>query len=380
MLLAIAIPYITSSLEGVAERLTEYENHRTADFHEMALNQKIFALNVITNYLPIFLTAFIYVPMGEKVVPQLEKILRSVLGRADFKFAVRGFEVDQDRLRNEVIALTVTGQLIGFLEENILPLIKHKVKHLYRLYRKNYSSDVMLMNICTDEPHEAEFLNRIRNESTLPDYNVQEDIAELVLQFGYLALFSPAWPLIPLGFFINNWIELRSDFAKIALEHKRPPPVRADGIGAWVSALDTLTWLGSISTAAIVHLFGTHGVGLGSWASLPVTIFISEHVLLLLRSLVHWVFERYGSEQVRKERKQRYAARLKVLEEIEANKRAGLGLSASEKQRRRSVLLGAKDQFFMSQIEEGASLNAGKALFRKVQQARAESGLDLKKD
>lgn len=360
--------------------MTEYENHRTEDFHEMALNQKIFALNVITNYLPIIITAFVYVPLGEQVVPQLEKILRSILGRGDFKFAVRGFEVDQDRLRNEVIALTVTGQVIGFLEENILPLVKHKVKHLYREYRKNYSNDIMLMGICTDEPQEAEFLGRVRNESTLPSYNVQDDIAELVLQFGYLALFSPSWPLIPLGFFINNWIELRSDFAKICIEHKRPAPVRADGIGAWVSALDTLTWLGSISTAAIVHLFGTHGVGLGDWASLPITIFISEHVLLFLRSFVHWVFERYGSEQVRKERKARYAARLKVLQEIDAHKRAGLGLSVTEKQRRRSVLMGANDTFFMKQIEDGASLSAGKELFRKVQQAKAERGLDLKKD
>lgn len=360
--------------------LTEYENHRTADFHEMALNQKIFALNVITNYLPIIITAFVYVPLGEQVVPQLEKIIRSIIGRGDFKFAVRGFEVDQDRLRNEVIALTVTGQLIGFLEENILPFVKHKVKHWYRLYRKNYSNDVMLMAMCTDEPQEANFLDRIRNESTLPDYNVQEDIAELVLQFGYLALFSPAWPLIPLGFFINNWIELRSDFAKISVEHKRPAPVRADGIGAWVSALDTLTWIGSISTAAIVHLFGTHSTGRGTWVSLPITIFISEHVLLLLRSLVRWAFERYGSEQVRKERKARYAARLKVLEEIDAHKRAGLGLSVTEKQRRRSVLIGANDTFFMKQIEDGASLAAGKSLFRKVQQAKAERGLDLKKD
>lgn len=346
----------------------------------MALNQKIFALNVITNYLPIIITAFVYVPLGEQVVPQLEKLLRSILGRGDFKLAIRAFEVDQDRLRNEVIALTVTGQLIGFLEENVLPFVKHKLKHWYRLYRKNYTNDVMLMAMCTDEPQEAEFLDRIRNESTLPGYNVQEDIAELVLQFGYLALFSPAWPLIPLGFFINNWIELRSDFAKISVEHRRPAPVRADGIGAWVSALDTLTWLGSISTAAIVHLFGTHNVRSGSWASLPITIFISEHVLLLLRSLVQWIFERYGSEQVRKERKARYAARLKVLEEIDANKRAGLGLSVTEKQRRKSVLLSANDTFFTRQIEDGASLAAGKDLFRKVQQAKAERGLDLKKD
>lgn len=347
----------------------------------MALTQKIFALNVITNYLPIFLTAFVYVPLGEQVVPRLEKLLSTVLHGGRYKFAVRSFQVDQDRLRNEVIALTVTGQMMGFLEENILPLVKNKAKHMYREYRKNHSNDVMLMGMCQDEPGEAEFLNRIRYESTLPQYSVQDDIAELVLQFGYLALFSPAWPLIPLGFFINNWIELRSDFAKISIEHQRPATVRADGIGAWISALETLTWVGSISTAAIVHLFGTHGMSVTSrWATLPVTIFLSEHILLLFGSLTRWAFDRWGSDQVRKERKARYGARLRVLEEIEANKRAGLGLSVTEKERRRSVLINQNDGFWLRQLEDGASLAAGISLFKKVQQARAERELDLKKD
>jgi len=62
VLLAVAIPYMSSSLEGIAEALTQYENHRTADQHEMSLTQKIFLLNIITNYLPILLTAFVYVP------------------------------------------------------------------------------------------------------------------------------------------------------------------------------------------------------------------------------------------------------------------------------------------------------------------------------
>jgi anoctamin-10 len=101
----------------------------------------------------------------------------------------------------------------------------------------------------------------------------------MVIQFGYLALFSPVWPLVPVGFFINNWIELRSDFLKICVDHQRPAPIRSDGTGPWVASLESLTWLGSISSAAIVHLFGSHRYladlfGLGTWASLPITILL----------------------------------------------------------------------------------------------------------
>lgn len=360
--------------------LTGFENHRTADSHEMSLTQKIFVLNIITNYLPILLTAFIYVPFGEDVVPWLERMLRRFLPRLGKRFATRSFRSDVDRLRNEVIALTVTGQISSFFEENILPLLKHKMSGWHREYRRAYSKEAMLMSIVSDEPSEAEFLMRCRNEATLAPYNVQEDIAELVLQFGYLALFSPVWPLISLGFLINNWIELRSDFAKISIEHQRPDPTRADGIGPWTISLDILTWVGSLSTAAIVHLFGSESFGSGrSWSTLPITIFISEHILLALKALTKYVFERYGSEQIRRERAERYSRRLSVLEEIEENKRGGVNLGVAEKERRKSVLVTSSDVFWTRQVEDGASAAAGMRLMSLAKQWEEGHG-QVKKD
>lgn len=335
----------------------------------MSLTQKIFALNIITNYLPILLTAFVYIPFGDDVVPWLESMLTRVLGPYATTFtSQQAFRADADRLRNEVIALTVTGQISGFFEENILPFLKHRAWHWYREYRRNNSNGTMLLSIVKDEPGEAPFLARCRNESSLPEYNVQEDIAEIVLQFGYLALFSPVWPIIPMGFLLNNWIELRSDFAKICIEHQRPAPVRADGIGPWINSLEALTWLGSISTAAIVHLFSGSSIGNGSWATLPITVFISEHVLLILRVLVRSILQQAGSEQIRKDRDRRYATRVKHLEEVEANIQAGLALSPAERERRRSVLATGSDAFWTKQVEEGMSGRVGVGLIERIKQ------------
>ncbi len=79
VLLAVAIPYISQFLEDVADMVTNFENHRTQDNHEMSRTQKIFVLNFITNYLPIFLTAFVYVPFGDSVIPYLETLIYSRL-------------------------------------------------------------------------------------------------------------------------------------------------------------------------------------------------------------------------------------------------------------------------------------------------------------
>ncbi|KAF5597917.1 IST2 [Fusarium pseudocircinatum] len=382
ILLAVSLPYITSALEDAAEWMTEFENHRTADLHEMSLTQKVFVLNMFTNYLPIFLTAFIYIPFGGTVVPKLENFLSAAFASVGKKFVHQPFHLDADRLRNEVIALTVTGQLSGFFEENIVPMLKHKFSDWYRDYRRARSKGDMLLAVVKDDPEETAFLSRVRNEAILPKYNVQDDIAEIVLQFGYLALFSPVWPIIPMGFLINNWIELRSDFAKISLEHQRPAPVRSDGIGPWIYSLEALTWLGSICTAAIVHLFSVDKVGntMGSWATLPVTVFISEHVLLLLRSLVRFVLQQIGSERIREDYNQRYANRVKYLEELETKKQqSGLAVREAHRERRKSVLVMERDPFWTKQVHDGASELAGVTLIQQVKK-NEEPGDQEKKD
>ncbi|OBR14489.1 Plasma membrane channel protein [Colletotrichum higginsianum IMI 349063] len=370
-LLAVALPYISSALEDIATTLTNYENHRTADYHEMSLTQKIFVLNIITNYLPILITAFVYVPFGDTFVPWLERMTKAFLGALGQKYMDDdlSFHVDADRLRDEVIALVVTGQISGFFDENIMPVLKHKAQGLYREYRRSHSKDTMLMSIVQDDPEEARFLRSARNQATLDKYNVQDDIAEIVLQFGYLALFSPVWPLIPIGFLVNNVVELRTDFLKICMEHQRPAPVRTDGIGPWINSLDFLTWVGSLSTGAIVHLFGANSIGGGAWWALPITIFISEHIFLALRALVRFSLQRVGSEQIRKQRQQRYATRVKHLEEIEADKQQGLMLSVAERERRKSIRAMGHESFWTTQIDEGASAAAGIGLIQSVKRA-----------
>jgi anoctamin-10 len=367
-------------LEDIATTLTEYENHRTADQHEMSLTQKIFALNSITNYLPILLTAFVYVPFGDQVLPLLQSVIDATTGAHDRpKMA---FTSDPDRLRNEVIALTVTGQVSGAIEELAVPWLKTQVKQWWRDRQatRAQSHGDSKDTLTADDPGEMHFLRRTRRQAIRPSYNVQDDIAEMVIQFGYLALFSPVWPLIPIGFFINNWFELRSDFLKICVEHQRPAPTRSDGIGPWVANMESLTWLGSVSSAAIVHLFGTQKylsryLGLSTWASLPVTILISEHIFMGFRAAVRFALSRIGSEQTRKERVERYARRKKYLDELEgmAEKKAHLGVI--ERERRKSIRINAADIFWTRQADVGESADAGINIIKASKRAQHESAV-----
>lgn len=331
---------ITSFLTDIATRLTDYENYRTQDQYELAQTQKTLVLNLITSFLPIILTAFVYVPFGEKIVPYLDIFNLKGSKTSSFLWSdptleqqqQPDFHVDSSRLQQEVIYLTVTAQVLSFCEEMILPYIKRVLWRWYRDYRfkkseaaaaaaaassrhrrKRSRSVTLLLN---DPPEEAPFLNRVRNESEADVYNVQEDLLEMCVQFGYLALFGAAWPLVPLGFLINNWIELRGDFLKISLECQRPPPIRADSIGPWLQGLEFLSWLGTLSTAAMVYIYrGSNGaVRDVKLSRLLLTVFFAEQAYLAARFMVRAAFEKIGSENIRREEARRYAVRKRYLE------------------------------------------------------------------
>lgn len=378
VILAVALPYASSFLEEATTVLTDWENHRTSDTYEMSKTQKLFVLNFIVSYTPIFLTAFVYVPFGDAIVPYLKTWIHRFVPS---KHMTSSFHSDPDKLRNEVIALTVTGQISSAGEELILPYIMHKLRSWYREWRSarlNRAKTIDFKTLMADDPAEEEFLRSARNEASLEEYNVQDDYLEMVLQFGHLALFSPVWPLVPIGFLVNNWFELRSDFIKICHGSQRPAPVRADSIGPWIASLEFLTWLGSISTAAVVHMFGGPTIGLGilpgggEWWALPMTVFISEHVYLLVRTTVRSLLDRIGSEQTRKLRQERYVMRKRVLDELEASNNAAAGLDVKERERRKSVLVTGADVFWTKQVEDGVSFTVGRELIQALKNDERE--------
>ena len=323
------MPTLTTLLSTVATKLNDFENHETSESYDAAMTAKIFILNFITSYLGIFLTAFVYVPFGGIIVPYLDifKLTARPFAENENQLKVPkagAFEINPSRLRKQVIYFTVTAQIVNFALETIVPYVKRrgfrKLQEMKteRAARKGGAAPGVGVN---DQPEEAEFLTRVRNEAELDVYDVTTDLREMVVQFGYLALFSVVWPLVPVSFLINNWIELRSDAVKICVEMQRPTPHRADSIGPWLDSLGFLVWLGSITSAALVYMFSNDGLGpdgtpatIQGWALL-LTIFFSEHVYLIVRLGVRLALSKMDSPGMNKERGERFMVRKRYLEE-----------------------------------------------------------------
>ncbi|KAI4765437.1 putative plasma membrane stress response protein [Aureobasidium sp. EXF-3400] len=317
ILLAVSLPYITDFLTSIATRLSEHENHRTNDEFELAQVQKAFVLNFVTSFLPLVLTAYIYVPFGSKLLPYF------VPNSWQSHIVGKDFNIDAHRLQEEVISLSLAGQLINFGEEFVLPFLKRHLLEAYRRYQdaKQGKSLHQRMHseytktLLVDAPHEEGLLSRLGAEAAAPPYDVQEDIMEMCVQFGYLAMFGVIYPLMPLGFLINNWIELRGDFFKLISESQRPPPIRSDSIGPCISALEFLTWLGSLSTAALLYMYSGDGdVTSFRLDGLLLTVFIAEQAYLATKLTIRFMFDKIGSEAVRAEEASRRLVRKRYLE------------------------------------------------------------------
>lgn len=315
------MPTLSAILTSIATKLNDYENYETKETYDVELTRKIFVINFITSYLPIFLTAFVYVPFANLIVPYLDIFqltVRPFVSKEQATAVRPEFSIDPSRLRNQVIYFTVTAQIVGFAMETIVPFLKQNLFRKYKAYTQstNKKEPVAIQDAT---PEEAEFVSRVRNEAELPEYDVTEDLREMCIQFGYLSLFSPTWPLVPLSFLINNWVELRSDFFKICIECKRPVPRRTDTIGPWIDSLGLLSWLGSITSAALVHLFSNgHGAPNGKptvkgWALL-LTIFFSEHLYLLVRYAVRAAMTKLELSNIHQERTERYLVRKRYLD------------------------------------------------------------------
>ena len=70
--------------------------------------------------------------------------------------------------------------------------------------------------------------------STFDDYN------EMVVQFGYLALFAPAFPLAPVLALLNNIIEIRIDAVELCHIFERPTWNQSENIGSWFAVLNVV--------------------------------------------------------------------------------------------------------------------------------------------
>ncbi|KND04057.1 uncharacterized protein SPPG_01501 [Spizellomyces punctatus DAOM BR117] len=271
------IPVFHSKYIKLAASLSDYENHPTDTQHAASFTQKLFTFNSLVAFIALFAESYLFIPLSNAI--------GSVLQQKGF-ISSMGFEVTPETLQARLIYLMITGQVLNAATELIVPLLTTKATTVMHGLHKSKAEKAK-------ETEEERYVRRVRSEFERPGYDVDADYSEMVIQFGYIVLFSVAWPLAPLACLVNNFLELRADAFKICKANRRPVPQRADNIGPWLKNLTLFSWLSSLTAPSLSILYykwvpdeqATNQVQ-QRLPTLLVALILSEHAYLLLHYLV----------------------------------------------------------------------------------------------
>ncbi|XP_063146775.1 anoctamin-8 isoform X2 [Candoia aspera] len=142
------------------------------------------------------------------------------------------------------------------------------------------------------DPPEENYITELAQaevESCMKKYeDTFQDYQEMFIQFGYVVLFSSAFPLAAMCALINNIIEIRSDAFKLCTGLQRPFGQRVESIGEWQKVMEAM---GVLAIVVNCYLIGQCGQlqRLFPWLSPEgaiISVVVLEHFALLLKYII----------------------------------------------------------------------------------------------
>ncbi|XP_055687330.1 anoctamin-8 isoform X1 [Lutzomyia longipalpis] len=270
VLLAGAITLMDEAYFKLAVWLNDRENYRLQSKYENHLIAKVALFQFVNSFLSLFYIAF--------------------------------YLCDQDKLKEQLAGLLISRQIIGNLRESAWPYVVEQwklAKLSFNLWGAlSPTQETKTKPEDTTKPDEKSSeagkrsIGQAEIESSLYKYDgTFSDHLEMLVQMGYVVLFSAAFPLAGLCALANNIMEIRSDAFKLAHVHQRPFGQRVANIGTWQNALSLLGLAAVIVNCALIGLSGQVSrlwPGLTSTQTV-ILIVALEHMMLGLRSALTWL-------------------------------------------------------------------------------------------
>lgn len=319
ILLSTFVPVFTIIYSQATQKFIDWEQHKSNLTRSQSFAIKSFLLNIMTGYVPLLISAFIYLPFAHLLQPNLVYIKRAISGRIrSDRYAysyltniktLDSFEINQGRLDSQYFYFIVTNQVIGSVLKFGLPLILTPaiefVKKIISGKKTKFEAE--------ENPEEKLYLDRVRKASALPEYSVDDSFRDIALQFGYVAVFGSIWTLAPLVCIFFNILTFKLEEWRVASGHYFKPVVarKIDTIYPWNIAFFFLAWLGSIVSPLVASFyrhgakppkhFGSFGfdkasVNVGSTIGLVTVLLLSEHLFFALYFIGGRLSDLYKSE------------------------------------------------------------------------------------
>jgi hypothetical protein len=107
--------------------------------------------------------------------------------------------------------------------------------------------------------------------------------ADIMIQFGFVCLFSVTFPITPLFALLKNLVDMRAGAWKLCAFTKRPVARKASGVGVWLTVLQVMSVASILTNSALIGFTSSQfewwfpGI---TAAQKIVALFVYEHILL----------------------------------------------------------------------------------------------------
>ena len=230
----IVIMLFNYAYSEVALKLTVAENHRTDTEFEDSLILKQFMFTFVNSYISFFYLAFIALYLDAPADTPI-----NYMGQC-------GAPTCMEPLSINLATIFGTRIFLGTALSIIIPFAQSEQKKKEETMDRSTGLPINDLSLFT--PAEDAYMLMVYNP-TLEAIALYSDI---VVQFGYLALFVTALPIASLFTIIINYISSKTLTWKLLVLYQRPIPVGAQDIGVWQEIMQTIASISILTNGALV--------------------------------------------------------------------------------------------------------------------------------
>ncbi|CAH8583243.1 unnamed protein product [Schistosoma mattheei] len=244
----VAIFFLKLIYDRMAIKLTDVEHHRTQVEYDNSLTLKYTYYNLS-------------IIIRQYFILHLYKSTGCDQGDCLFELFI------------QLVIIMVGKQIFSFIQESLMPILWKLFFKFRSMKRSSNHADHNYMNSTnynernsvTTSLLPAKYRSlRGRNILCRADFNMLDpgsrplfnEYLEMMIQYGFITMFVPAFPLAPLFGLLNNLFEIRGDAKKLVNQYRRPVLERVQTIGIWLSIITVLASI-AIRTNACIIAFTT---------------------------------------------------------------------------------------------------------------------------
>jgi len=258
---ALAVELFNAVFTNVAKWLTDRENHRAYSEYQNHLLAKTVIFKFVNCYISLYYIAFF----------KDNSYLFNV------KMECVGGDCMNDLGSQLAIFMITRLTLQNFLELG-LPYFSKFLKS----YREGATFNTSLFtNPLTIMPD----LSSAEKQSKKEDYDVYEDMDEVLILYGYTTLFVVACPWVPAVSLISSVLECFLDQKKLIFLYRRPMPSPAANNEPWDTAFDIFGVLAMMTNTAVI-VFSSNAFEGWSHKHKALLFLAIEHVMIFGRLII----------------------------------------------------------------------------------------------